>query len=101
ISVQNRVAQVTNQLPAEVIQSGITTLKRQNSMIAMVTLTSKDGTMDDLFLENYSKINVVHELKRIKGVGDAMVYGNKDYAMRVWLDPNKLNSYNLTPSDVS
>lgn len=101
INVQNRVAQVTNQLPAEVIQSGITTLKRQNSMIAMVTLTSKDGTMDDLFLENYSKINVVPELKRIKGVGDAMVYGNKDYAMRVWLDPSKLNTYNLTPSDVS
>jgi len=101
INVQNRVAQVTNQLPAEVIQSGITTLKRQNSMIAMVTLTSKNGELDDLFLENYSKINVVPELKRIKGVGDAMVYGNKDYAMRVWLDPNKLTVYNLTPHDVS
>ncbi|QBQ40925.1 efflux RND transporter permease subunit [Sphingobacterium psychroaquaticum] len=101
INVQNRVAQVTNQMPAEVIQAGITTLKRQNSMIAMVTLTSKDGSMDDLFLENYGKINVVPELKRIKGVGDAMVYGNKDYSMRVWLDPNKLNSYNLTPNDVA
>ncbi len=101
INVQNRVAQVTNQLPAEVVQAGITTVKRQNSMIAMVTLTSKDGTMDDLFLENYSKINVVPELKRVKGVGDAMVYGNKDYSMRIWLDPIKLTSYNLTPSDVS
>ncbi|KXH85060.1 efflux RND transporter permease subunit [Chryseobacterium kwangjuense] len=101
INVQNRVAQVTNQLPAEVIQAGITTLKRQNSMIAMVSLTSKDGKMDDLFLENYAKINIVPELKRVKGVGDAMVYGNKDYSMRVWLDPNKLTSYNLTPSDVS
>ncbi|KFF10957.1 efflux RND transporter permease subunit [Chryseobacterium soli] len=101
INVQNRVAQVTNQLPAEVVQAGITTLKRQNSMIAMISLTSKDGTMDDLFLENYAKINIVPELKRVKGVGDAMVYGNKDYSMRVWLDPNKLTSYNLTPSDVS
>lgn len=101
INVQNRVAQVTNQLPAEVIQAGITTVKRQNSMIAMVSLTSKDGTMDDLFLENYAKINIVPDLKRVKGVGDAMVYGNKDYSMRVWLDPNKLTSYNLTPSDVS
>lgn len=101
INVQNRVAQVTNQLPAEVIQAGITTLKRQNSMIAMVSLTSKDGKMDDLFLENYAKINIVPELKRVKGVGDAMVYGNKDYSMRVWLDPNKLTSYSLTPSDVS
>lgn len=101
INVQNRVAQVTNQLPAEVIQAGITTVKRQNSMIAMVSLTSKDGRMDDLFLENYAKINIVPDLKRVKGVGDAMVYGNKDYSMRVWLDPNKLTSYNLTPSDVS
>ncbi|AZA90249.1 Efflux pump membrane transporter BepE [Chryseobacterium nakagawai] len=101
INVQNRVAQVTNQLPAEVIQAGITTVKRQNSMIAMVSLTSKDGSMSDLFLENYAKINIVPELKRVKGVGDAMVYGNKDYSMRVWLDPNKLASYNLTPSDVS
>ncbi|MGN7756874.1 efflux RND transporter permease subunit [Chryseobacterium sp. 22532] len=101
INVQNRVAQVTNQLPAEVIQAGITTVKRQNSMIAMVSLTSKDGKMDDLFLENYAKINIVPDLKRVKGVGDAMVYGNKDYSMRVWLDPNKLTSYNLTPADVS
>ncbi|WP_347217400.1 efflux RND transporter permease subunit [Chryseobacterium sp.] len=101
INVQNRVAQVTNQLPAEVIQAGITTVKRQNSMIAMVSLTSKDGSMNDLFLENYAKINIVPELKRVKGVGDAMVYGNKDYSMRVWLDPNRLASYNLTPSDVS
>jgi multidrug efflux pump subunit AcrB len=82
INVQNRVAQVTNQMPAEVIQAGITTLKRQNSMIAMVSLTSKDGSMSDLFLENYAKINIVPELKRVKGVGDAMVYGNKDYSMR-------------------
>jgi len=67
----------------------------------MVSLTSTDGSMDDLFLENYAKINVVPDLKRVKGVGDAMVYGNKDYSMRVWLDPNKLNSYGLTPSDVS
>ncbi|SHM47029.1 hydrophobe/amphiphile efflux-1 (HAE1) family protein [Chryseobacterium carnipullorum] len=101
INVQNRVAQVTNQLPAEVIQAGITTVKRQNSMIAMVSLTSKDGKMDDLFLENYAKINIVPDLKRVKGVGDAMVYGNKDYSMRVWLDPNKLTSYKLTPSDIS
>ncbi|MDR2283860.1 MAG: efflux RND transporter permease subunit [Sphingobacterium sp.] len=101
INVQNRVAQVTNQLPAEVIQAGITTLKRQNSMIAMINLTSTDGKMSDLFLENYAKINILPEIKRIKGVGDAMAYGNKDYAMRVWLDPVKLNAYGLTPNDIS
>ena len=101
INVQNRVAQVTNQLPVEVVQSGITTLKRQNSMIAMVTLTSEDGSMDGLFLENYAKINILPELKRIKGVGDAMAWGNKDYSMRVWLDPSRLSAYGLTPIDVS
>lgn len=101
INVQNRVAQVTNQLPVEVVQTGITTVKRQNSQIAIIELTSEDGSLDDLFIENYAKINVLPELKRIKGVGDAMAWGNKDYSMRVWLDPVKLNAYNLTPNDIS
>lgn len=101
INVQNRVSQVSNQMPAEVLQAGITTLKRQNSMMALITLTSKDGTTDDLFLENYAKINVLPELKRIKGVGDVTAFGNKDYSMRIWLDPAKLNTYDLTPTDVS
>ena len=72
INVQNRVAQVTNQLPVEVVQTGITTIKRQNSQIAIISLTSEDGSLDDLFIENYAKINILPELKRIKGVGDAM-----------------------------
>lgn len=101
INVQNRVAQVTNQLPVEVVQTGITTIKRQNSQIAIISLTSEDGSLDDLFIENYAKINILPELKRIKGVGDAMAWGNKDYSMRVWLDPAKLNAYNLTPFEVS
>lgn len=101
INVQNRVAQVTNQLPVEVVQTGITTIKRQNSQIAIISLTSEDGSIDDLFIENYAKINILPELKRIKGVGDAMAWGNKDYSMRIWLDPAKLNAYNLTPLDVS
>ncbi|OPC53747.1 hydrophobe/amphiphile efflux-1 family RND transporter [Elizabethkingia miricola] len=101
VNVQNRVAQVTNQLPVEVVRAGITTIKRQNSMISMLSLTSKDGKVDELFLENYAKINIIPELKRVKGVGDAMVWGNKDYSMRVWLDPEKLNSYGLAPIDIS
>lgn len=101
VNVQNRVAQVTNQLPVEVVRAGITTIKRQNSMISMLSLTSKDGKIDELFLENYAKINIIPELKRVKGVGDAMVWGNKDYSMRVWLDPEKLNSYGLAPIDIS
>lgn len=101
INVQNRVSQVTNQLPSEVVQAGVTTLKKQNSMMAMITLSSVDGKIDDLFLENYAKINIIPEIKRIKGVGDAMAYGNKDYSIRVWLDPAKLNAFNLTPTEIS
>lgn len=101
INVQNRVSQVTNQLPAEVVQAGVTTLKKQNSMMAMISLSSDGGKIDDLFLENYAKINIIPEIKRIKGVGDAMAYGNKDYSIRVWLDPAKLNAYNLTPAEIS
>lgn len=101
INVQNRVAQVTNQLPAEVVETGITTIKRQNSQIAIIDLTSEDGSLDDIFIENYAKINILPELKRIKGVGDAMAWGNKDYSMRVWLDPAKLSAYNLTPAEIS
>lgn len=101
VNVQNRVSQATSQLPAEVNQIGVTTLKRQNSMLAMISLYSDDGKTNDLFIENYAKINVVPEIKRIKGIGDAMVFGNKDYSMRVWLDPLKLASYNITPQEVS
>lgn len=101
VNVQNRVSQATSQLPAEVNQIGVTTQKRQNSILSMVTLYSEDPKMDQLFVENYGKINIVPELKRIKGVGDAMVFGNRDYSMRVWLDPQKLTAYNLTPQEVS
>lgn len=101
INVQNRVAQVTNQLPAEVNQAGITTTKIQNSMIAIISLTSDNGQYDETFLQNYLKINIVPEIKRLKGVGDVQVWGGKDYSMRVWLDPAKLNAYQLTPQEIS
>ncbi|GAA4160836.1 efflux RND transporter permease subunit [Chryseobacterium ginsenosidimutans] len=101
VNVQNRVSQATSQLPAEVNQIGVTTQKRQNSILSMLTLYSEDPKMDQLFVENYGKINIVPELKRIKGVGDAQVFGNRDYSMRVWLDPQKLAAYNLTPQEVS
>ena len=101
VNVQNRVAQATSQLPAEVNQIGVTTQKRQNSMLAVFNLYSDDGKTDALFIDNYAKINIVPELKRIKGVGDAMVYGNMDYSMRVWLDPQKMAAYNITPQEIS
>ena len=101
VNVQNKVSQATSQLPAEVTQIGVTTLKRQNSIISMISLYSEDGKNDELFVENYAKINIIPELKRIKGVGEAMVFGNKDYSMRVWLDPQKMASYQITPQEVT
>jgi HAE1 family hydrophobic/amphiphilic exporter-1 len=102
VNVQNRVAQATSQLPAEVIQAGISTSKQQNSMIMFMNLTSTDADKyDQTFLENYAKINVIPEIKRIKGVGQAMVFGNKDYSMRIWLNPAKLATYNMTPQEVT
>ncbi|MFZ4861174.1 efflux RND transporter permease subunit [Sphingobacterium sp. Mn56C] len=101
VNVQNRVAQATSMLPAEVNQIGVITMKRQNSMVAMVTLYADGKGMDELFIENYAKINIVPELKRIAGVGDAMVFGNKDYSMRVWLDPQKMAAYAITPQEVA
>ena len=102
VNVQNRVAQATSQLPAEVIQAGISTSKQQNSMIMFMNLTSNDADKyDQTFLENYAKINVIPEIKRIKGVGQAMVFGNKDYSMRIWLNPAKLATYNMTPQEVT
>lgn len=100
VNVQNRVAQATSQLPAEVNQIGVTTIKRQNSIISMITLYAEDGKTDELFLENYAKINVVPEIKRISGVGDAMVFGNKDYSMRIWLNPQQMAAYNITPQEI-
>lgn len=100
VNVQNRVSQATSMLPAEVNQIGVTTLKRQNSIVAMLTLYSEDGKSDELFLENYAKINIVPELKRIPGVGDAQVFGNKDYSMRVWLNPTQMAAYGITPVEL-
>lgn len=102
VNVQNRVAQATPQLPAEVIQAGISTMKQQNSMIMFMALYSEDGELyDEKFVENYAKINVIPEIKRVKGVGQAQVFGNKDYSMRIWLNPAQMASYQITPQEVT
>lgn len=101
VNVQNRVAQATSMLPAEVNQIGVTTLKRQNSQVALIALYAEDEGIDAVFLENFTKINIVPELKRISGVGDVEVYGNRDYSMRVWMDPQKMSAYEITPAEVS
>ncbi|MGJ1262686.1 efflux RND transporter permease subunit [Sphingobacterium spiritivorum] len=102
VNVQNRVAQATSQLPSEVIQAGITTAKQQNSLIMVLDLYTEDeGRYDQTFLNNYAQINIIPELKRISGVGQALIFGgSKDYSMRVWLDPKQMASYKLTPSEV-
>ena len=101
VNVQNRVAQVQGILPAEVLQAGVITQKEQRGMIMVVDLISDDATLyDETFVQNYARINMVRALKRIKGVGNVQIFGEKDYAMRVWLDPHKLASRKLTPSDI-
>lgn len=102
VNVQNRVAQATSQLPAEVVQAGITTQKQQNSLIMVVDLYTEDeARYDQTFLTNYAQINIIPEMKRIPGVGQAIVFGgNKDYAMRVWLEPSKMSAYNITPNEI-
>ena len=100
VNVQNRVSQVTGLLPAEVTKIGVTTLKRQTGTLKVVSLYSKDGRYDDLFLNNYMKINVIPRLSRISGVGDIHMMGS-EYSMRIWLNPQKMAQYGLVPSDIS
>ena len=90
VNVQNRVAKATSQLPTEVVQAGISTQKQQNSMIMILNLNSKEAVYDETFLQNYAKINLIPELQRVNGVGQVMVFGVKDYSMRVWLKPDRL-----------
>jgi HAE1 family hydrophobic/amphiphilic exporter-1 len=101
VNVQNRVSKATSQIPQEVIQAGISTQKQQNSIIMFIGLYSKDSTYDETFLQNYIKINLIPKLQRIPGVGDAQPFGTKDYSMRLWLKPERLMAYNLSPLDVT
>src|SRR5690606_18743682 len=88
-------------LPREVTQSGVTTQKQQTSSLMFLTMISENTDYDATFIQNYLNINVLPELKRINGVGDVTVFGAKNYAMRIWLQPEKLAAYNLIPSDVT
>lgn len=102
VNVQNRVQQATPILPQEVVNMGLTTSKQQNSMIMIFNVYAEDNTKyDELFLQNYVNINLIPQIKRVSGVGQAMVFGSKDYSMRIWLNPQKMAVYNLIPSDVS
>ncbi|GGH64043.1 HAE1 family hydrophobic/amphiphilic exporter-1 [Filimonas zeae] len=102
VNVQNRVAQVTSQLPAEVVQAGVATTKQQNGMIMILDMYSEDKSRyNETFIQNYAKINIIPELKRIPGVGQAQIFGAKDYSMRVWLNPAQLAAHNVTATEVT
>lgn len=102
VNVQNRVSQATSQLPPEVVQRGIITSKQENSLLMVETIYSDSPERyDQKFLMNYANINLIPDLKRIQGVGQAFIIGgNKEYAMRIWLKPGKLAAYNLSTSEV-
>lgn len=100
VNVQNRVAMAQGLLPAEVTKVGVTTQKRQNSMLVVFSLYDESDTYSDAFIENYAKINLIPQVQRVPGVGDANVFG-ADYSMRIWLKPEVMAQYKLVPSDVS
>lgn len=100
VNVQNRVAKATGLLPAEVTQVGVITQKRQSSMLMVFSLVDTEDRYSSDFLENYTKINLIPQVQRVAGVGDVQVFAGS-YAMRIWLDPEKMASYGLIPTDVS
>ena len=100
VNVQNRVSMAQGLLPAEVTRVGVTTQKRQTSMLVVFSLYDETDTYTDAFIENYAKINLIPQVQRVQGVGDASVMG-QDYSMRIWLKPDVMAQYKLIPSDVS
>ena len=100
VRVQNRVAQAQARLPEDVRRQGVTTQKQSPVFLMVVHLTSEDGRYDSLYLRNYMRLHIKDELARIPGVGDAQQFGGGDYAMRLWLDPDKVAARGLTASDV-
>lgn len=100
VNVQNRVTTVLDELPEEVIKAGVTTEKEVNSMLLYLNIMSKDSTMDEEFIYNFTDINVLQELKRINGVGFVDIMGARDYSMRVWLKPDRLLAYNISTEEI-
>lgn len=100
ILVQNRVQAALSQLPATVQSLGVSVEKKSTSILEFIALTSPKGKFNSLFLSNYARINLQQELARVPGVGDVGVFGAGEYAMRIWLDPGKLQARGLTPADV-
>jgi len=101
VNVQNRVSRATPLLPQEVTQAGVTTSKRQSSNLLIFSLYSENPAYDQTFLQNYAEINLIPEIKRVTGVGDATAFGTMQYSMRIWLKPDAMATYGLIPSDIS
>src|SRR5919107_6218921 len=101
VNVQNRVARASSLLPQEVTRAGVTTAKRQSSNLVIFALYSDNPAYDQTFLQNYASINLIPQIKRIPGVGDATVFGQMEYSMRIWLKPDVMATYGLIPSDIS
>ncbi|SMD00499.1 efflux RND transporter permease subunit [Pedobacter africanus] len=101
VNVQNRVARATSLLPAEVTRSGVITAKRQASNVLIFGIYSDSASYDQTFLQNYANINLIPQIKRINGVGDATAFGLMDYTMRIWLKPEVMATYGLVPNDIS
>lgn len=100
VNVQNRVSMAQGLLPAEVTKIGVTTQKRQNSMLIIFSLSDVEDRYTTEFIENYAKINLIPEVQRVSGVGDAMVMGS-NYSMRIWLKPDVMAQYGLVPANVT
>ncbi|REC76736.1 hydrophobe/amphiphile efflux-1 family RND transporter [Chryseobacterium elymi] len=100
VNVQNRVTTILDELPEEVIRAGVTTEKEVNSMLMYLNITSSDPSQDEQFIYNFTDINILQELKRLDGVGRAEIMGQKEYSMRVWLDPQKMAAYNISTEEV-
>jgi len=101
VNVQNRVSRATPLLPQEVTKAGVTTSKKQSDNILIVSFYSENEEYDDTFLQNYANINIIPKIKRVPGVGDAVIFGQRDYSMRIWLKPDVMAAYGLIPSDVT
>ncbi len=101
VDVQNRMAIAQPRLPQDVVRTGLPITKTSSNIVCVVFITSPTRQFDDVYLANYATINVIDQLKRIPGVGDVSVFGAKDYAMRIWVNPERLNQRGLTVSDVA
>jgi HAE1 family hydrophobic/amphiphilic exporter-1 len=100
INIQNRVASVVNKLPPLVVREGVKITREESNNLMYINLYSKDPTMDQKFLYNFTDINILSELKRVDGVGDADIVGNRDYAMRIWLKPDRMLAYKISADEV-